>query len=153
MVALWEPLSFQRTANFSHHFAQLDPAEMAEHGHRLTIFVSRIAALHFLKRKSNGHLRSGNYPRPLRGLVEEYRPNLRRQAASATAGKMPALQRNSLQQHARDIVMLGSVADEEIELGHEALEQFARLESFSRFDRAQQSRLAIFFLARVFGLH
>jgi hypothetical protein len=57
------------------------------------------------------------------------------------------------QQHAGHVVVLGSVADEEIEFGHETLEHFAGLEGLSRFNRSQQARFAVLFLARVLGLH
>jgi len=40
------------------------------------------------------------------------------------------------QQHAGDIVVLGSIADEEIEFRHQALEHFGWFESFSRLNRS-----------------
>ncbi len=40
------------------------------------------------------------------------------------------------QHHAGDVVVLRSIADEEIDLGHQALEHFGGLDQFSGFDRA-----------------
>jgi hypothetical protein len=126
---------------------------MAEHGGSLTIFVSRIAPRNFQNAQNVPLTKPGTIRGRFVASLESCRARLRRQAAFAAAGNVPALQGRSFQQHAGDIVVLGSIADEEIEFGHEALEQFGWLESFSRFNRAQQSRLSVFFLASVFGLH
>jgi hypothetical protein len=76
-------------------------------------------------------------------------PNVLLQFVSAKS----ALKAFGFQQHAGDVVVLRSVADEQIDFGHQALEHFRGLDRFAGFDRGQQTRLAVVFLAGVFGFH
>ena len=57
------------------------------------------------------------------------------------------------QQQAGDIIVLWSVADEQVDFGHEALQHLGRLDRFSGFDRGQQTLLAVFRLLGVFRFH
>ncbi len=64
-----------------------------------------------------------------------------------------SLEALGFQQQAGDVVVLGSVADEEVDFGHEALEHLGGLDRFAGFDRGQQAGFAVFVLAGVFGFH
>jgi hypothetical protein len=103
---------------------------MAEQGCRLTIFVRRIAPLHFWNAGEAcsrevgilGSIPDGWDPQLFQVSFENLALICEGKDAFATAGRMSALEGRSLQQHASDIIVLGSVADEEIEFGNQTLE-------------------------------
>ncbi len=126
---LWWPVLFEkgflfkRRSNLRNLLAWLDSSEMAEDGWGLTIFVTR-SVLHISFFFNGGAVATLNYPQTS-SLRRRISLNLRMQDGSATIKKRRTLSR-CLQQHAGHVVVLGCVADEEIEFGHQALEHVGR---------------------------
>jgi len=144
-LALRQALCFQRKGKLQSLPLEFDFLDLAKCVGELTIPDIRTLAKLWLAYVGRQYLQ--NVAPPSRRLS-------RGRLARACEGKRPALQEAfGLQQHASDVVVLGGIANEKIEFGHEALEHFCGRDGLSRFNRAQQAPLPVFILAGVFGLH